>query len=306
MFCMDKRRREASTLLLALSIASDAHAGAHVVRQQVKWRARAVSEPSVMRQSGASAQDSAPAPSGVESGLGTPLQLRAQAGLIWRSLDFEQDIYGRMRSQDARAYVYRVDATAFPFFPIHPLGAHLGLVAGYEAAFAGNVRDVHFGFEYPVNLCEWFAGVRARGLVRGHTLGFDLTLGQLSAGLDDEGNRAGTPDFRYTQVRSGLDFSFQLVRLWVTAAAGFRVPLGYGQVGGAEWFPRIGGYGLDATLAGGYRIAHGVSAGVSASLRRFLLEMNPSPEDPRAGFAEVAGGAIDVYVGAYAGLSFEL
>jgi hypothetical protein len=296
-------------LLLVLTVAAEGHAGARVVRRQVKPRGVASARVPV---AASPSPDAVPQAAATEapwlgaSGLSTPLQLRLQAGVVWRSLDFEQDIYGRMRSQNAGAYVYRVDATAFPFFLLDPVGAYLGLVAGYEGAFAGAVQDANFDFQYPVNLSEWFAGLRARGVLREHTLGFELTLGQLTAGLDDRDDRAGTPDFRYTQVRTGLDVTFELERVRASAAAGFRLPLSYGEIGEADWFPRIGGYGLDLTLNGSYRIAHGISAEVSACLRRFLLEMNPAPEDPRAGLAEVAGGAIDVYLGAYAGFSFQL
>ena len=41
---------------------------------------------------------------------------------------------------------------------------------------------------------------------------------------------------------------------------------------------------------------------VAEVLRRYVLEMNSEPEDASSGIAEVAGGAVDAYLGAYLGV----
>jgi hypothetical protein len=110
----------------------------------------------------------------------------------------------------------------------------------------------------------------------------------------------------YTLLRSALDFRLDLGRLRAVGSAGFRLPLGYGQISQAEWFPRLGGYGFEASGGLEYPLSRGVSLELMGDLRRYLLEMNSEPEDALGGVAEVAGGAVDLYLGGYFGMSFRL
>ncbi len=319
-----KLRMTLSTLCCgaALLLAVDAQAGARIVQQKLlerKAEARRTFAPE-------SAPESAPlattradsdlasmsdplsdADLAVLGGAVTGISLRTQVGLVRRSLDFSQDVYDRLRKLQTNLYVYRLDAAVYPSsFRLASLGGRVGLIAGYEGAFSGSVRDADFGADFTASHSELFGGLRARHVLRGHVMGFDLTLGRLQSGLDDLNSAAGTPDVSYGEVRSALDFTLNLGRVRATAAAGFRVPLGYGEISQREWFPRVGGYGIDASLGAGYLVSHGVSVDVAASLRRFVLEMNSQPEDGGEGIAEVAGGAVDSYLGAYVGMSFAL
>jgi len=236
----------------------------------------------------------------------TGVELRIQSGIVQRSLEFTQDVYHRMRTLNASAYVYRLDAAVYPSFRSLPLGGHVGLIASYEGTLGGRVDDTDFRLRYPISHSELFGGIRLRRPVYQHELGFDLTVGRLKSGLDDGNDVAGVPDITYSEIRTSIDYTLHFGRINATVAAGFRVPFGYGDIGNADWFPRLGGYGLEAALKGSYLVAAGISVEASATLRRYTLEMNSQPEDAGSGRAEVAGGAIDSYLGGYVGVNFVL
>jgi hypothetical protein len=239
-----------------------------------------------------------------DSGGGAVVVLRARGGLVRRTLNFSDDLYRRLRAQSANIWVYQVDGALYPFE--RPIGERLGLIASFEGVFSGNVRDADFGNNFPVVFQEVFGGLRARHPLGRHEIGFDLTFGRMLAGLEDANGAARIPDMDYTVLRSALDFSIDLGRLKAVGSAGFRLPFAYGEVSDDEWFPRVGGYGLEAAAGAHYPVSKKVSLELSAGLRRYLLEMNSEPQDAIDGVAEVAGGAVDLYLSAYIGMSFKL
>ncbi len=230
--------------------------------------------------------------------------ISGRAGVVHRSLDFSDDIYNRLRKQETNIWVYQLQGELYPFD--RPISDHLGVIARYEGTLSGNVRDDDFGGNFSVVYHEIFGGVRARYPVDGHLIGFDLTFGQMKAGLEDPNNRSNMPDISYTMLRSALDVSLDLGQVRATAAAGFRLPLGYGEVSEDEWFPRVGGYGVEASAGLEYPLSKSVSIDLTGSLRRYLLEMNPTPEDAFDGRSEVAGGAVDLFTAAYLGVTVRL
>jgi hypothetical protein len=230
--------------------------------------------------------------------------ISTRAGLVHRSFDFSDDIYDRLRKQNANIWVYQLQAEVFPFE--QPVAERLGVVARYEGVFSGNVRDSDFGGNFPVVHSELFAGLRARYPLGGNQVGFDLTFGRMRSGLDDPQHQAKIPEVTYTLLRTSLDVSLDLGRVRVVGVAGFRLPLGYGEISRDEWFPRVGGYGVEVSGGLEYPMSKAVSLELSASLRRYLLEMNSEPEDAITGVSEVAGGAVDLYTAGYFGMNFRL
>jgi len=204
----------------------------------------------------------------------------ARAGMVHRTLDFSDDIYDRLRKQDANIWVYQLQGELYPFDA--PIGDKLGVIARYEGSFSGNVRDADFGGNFSVIYRELFAGLRARYPLGANTVGFDLTVGNLRAGLDDPSHRSNMPEVSYTQLRSALDFDLALGPVHAIVAAGFRLPLGYGEIKEKDWFPRVGGYGVEATGTLEYALGKSVSLDLTGSLRRYLLEMNSTPADAMA------------------------
>lgn len=236
--------------------------------------------------------------------LDTTTYLRAQAGVVARSLVFSQDLYNRLRELHANAYVSRIEAVVYPPFRSQRLRGRLGFVALYEASVGGKVRDSDFDQSYSVTHSEIAGGIRARHAFERYLLSFDFMLDRLNSGLAGQSASSGVPTVTYHNLRAGLASDFSLGGSRARVATGFRVPLSYGEVSSRDWFPRVSGYGLDMTLAVSYPLSQSVSFEFGGSVRRFVLEMNPEPEDASDGFSEVAGGAIDSYLGAHVGLRF--
>jgi hypothetical protein len=232
------------------------------------------------------------------------VRLRARGGFVRRNVDFSDDIYDRLRKQGTNIWVYQVQGELYPFDK--PIGQHLGLIASYEGTLSGSVHDTDFDVTYPVEFQEFFAGVRARQPLGQHAVGFDLTFGRMNSGLDDVDGAANIPDLNYTLMRASLDFTLDFNKVQATASAGFRLPLGFGQASEADWFPRIGGYGFEASAGVQYPLSKRLTLEGLGSMRRYLLEMNSEPEDAVGGIAEVAGGAVDLYLSAYFGVAFTL
>jgi hypothetical protein len=235
---------------------------------------------------------------------GVFLRLRVRGGYVRRNFDFSDDIYDRLRKQGTNIWVYQAQGELYPFDK--PIGQHLGLIASYEGTLSGSVHDVDFDVTYPVQFQEFYAGIRARQPLGQHLVGFDLTFGRMNSGLDDGNGAAKIPDMNYTLMRASLDFALDLGKLQATGSAGFRLPLGFGEASETDWFPRIGGYGLEASLGAQYPLSRRWSIEALGSMRRYLLEMNSEPQDAVTGTSEVAGGAVDLYLSAYFGVAFTL
>jgi hypothetical protein len=250
------------------------------------------------------AEDDAAATNDMLSGDGMLVRLRGRGGYVRRNFDFSDDIYNMLRKQGTNIWVYQAQVEFYPFE--RPIGQRLGLILSYEGTLSGNVRDTDFDVTYPVLYSEFFGGVRARHPLGLHEVGFDLTFGRMSSGLEDTDGAAQIPDLAYTLLRAALDFRVDFGSVNATGSAGFRLPLGFGEASETRWFPRMGGYGFEASLGAEYPISKRLSLEALGSLRRYLLEMNSEPEDAISGASRVAGGAVDLYLAAYFGVSFTL
>lgn len=227
------------------------------------------------------------------------------AGLVRRDLDYTGDIYGRQRTPRTNAWVYRIDAAFYPF--ARPVKDRIALVAGYESAFSGKVRDNDVGADFSVNLSELFGGVRLRQPLGKHEVGVSGTVGVMSAGLDDPDGASRVPEFSYTVLSPTIDLGLDFGAVGVRTALGYRKTFGdFGQVSDTRWFPRMTGYGMDGKLELQYRYSEEVAFELSGTMRRYVLEMNSVPQDAIDGTSEVAGGAIDRYLGAYFGINLTL
>jgi hypothetical protein len=231
--------------------------------------------------------------------------LGLNAGFVRRTLGYSDDIYGRLRAPNANSWVYRLEAAVYPF--ARPVKNRIGLIAGYESEFSGVVRDNAAGTDFGVTFAEVFGGVRLRQPLGKHEVSLEGTFGSLQAGLDDPDGTSGVPQFDYTSLRAALNVGLHFGDVALRGAVGYRLPIGgYGQASDADWFPRMEGYGMEGSLGLEYRFTKEVAFDVAGSMRRFLLQMNSQPADALAGQAEVAGGAVDLYLGGYFGLNITL
>lgn len=244
---------------------------------------------------------------------GALFRLAVRGGAVRRSLRFEDDIYERLRTYDVNMGVYQVEGIVYPF--TRPVGERLGIIASFESGVSGAVTDVDQNLEFDADFYEFFVGLRARYPVDEHEVGFDLTYGQMHAGLIDPEGRSKVPSTDYSVVRTSLHGALDLGAVRGTLSAGFRLPLAYGQLKEDRWFPRVSGYGVEASAGVHYALTSSIVLELTGTLRRFVLEMNSEPEDAevgcdaREGFStcsEVAGGAVDRYIAGYMGISYRL
>jgi hypothetical protein len=152
-----------------------------------------------------------------------------------------------------------------------------------------------------------YGGIKVRQPLGAHEIAFEGTIGSLQSGLDDPEGASGVPEIDYTSLRAALDAGLHFGRLSLSGALGYRFPIGgFGEMSEAEWFPRMEAYGFEANVGLQYRISPEVSFDVSGSMRRYVMNMNSQPSDAEGGEAEVAGGAVDLYLGGYFGLAITL
>jgi hypothetical protein len=234
----------------------------------------------------------------------TWLRARIGGGWVGHSLSYQQDIYNRLRTEEANVYVYRVDGEIYPFRKA--LGEHLGIVASIESALSGTVDDADSGETYDVDYQDLNVGLRGRHAIGQHNVGFQLTYGHMISGLVPDAETTFTPDLRYRNLRAALDVVLDLGKLQGLGLVGFRAPIGFGELGEELWFPRVAGYGIEGALGLSYPITKGIALDLTGTVRRYVLEMNAQPEDAVDGVSEVAAGAIDNYLGLYLGVTAAL
>lgn len=228
-----------------------------------------------------------------------------KAGIVRRTLAYVDDLYGRLRAPSVNTWVYQLNAAVYPF--AKPVKNRIGLIASYESVISGVVRDDAAGTDFPVTFSELFGGVRLRQPFGVHEVALQAGVGTMTAGLDDPQGISGIPEFDYTLLRSSVDVGLHFGPVSLRGAVGYRLALGeYGEVSEPEWFPRMESYGVEGMLGAQYRISKEVAFDVSGSMRRFVLTMNSRPEDATGGVAEVAGGAVDLYLSGYFGLNITL
>lgn len=231
------------------------------------------------------------------------VKLGVHAGFVARSLSYEQDLYQRLRSQDTGAGVYRLDVAAYVF--ARSVRQYFALIGSYEGAMFGDVQDAELDTTFGVRYSELQGGLRARYPLGNNEIGAQLTFGSMLAGLDDN-DQADVPDYNYTFARVAADGTWRFGKLGATALLGVRLPTSYGEVGTEQWFPRVGGYGLEGSLGLEYKFSNMISVDASGSLRRYVLDMDSRPQDAQLGISEVAAGAVDLYLSGYIGVTFSL
>jgi hypothetical protein len=225
-------------------------------------------------------------------------------GYVRREFDFREDIYDRLRTLSSNSWVYRAEGEVFPF--PGSIGERIGFVGSYEGKLAGKVDDLDYQLEFPVLHSELFVGVRTRFPLAGNDLAVDLGVGWMEAGLEDAADVASMPDVQYTFLRALVDYDLNVGPLDVSLAIGLRLPFGFGEVSETRWFPRVGGYGLEAGVDVGYALSPRWSLEAAGSLRRYVLNMNSEPEDALTGASQVAAGAVDLFESLYLGVRVSL
>ena len=208
---------------------------------------------------------------------------------FWRRLRFNDDF--RLVT---RAYDLVADAIGGEL-AVRPVAAlpRLEVTATAQLAIAVKGSRTRDGTAYATSASEWAAGL-GYALTTGATrVTARAGYGEQRLHVDDDPAPGPelVPDVTYRYARLALEGERRVAPRWrVTAAAGGRYLLDTGDLAGADFFPRITGYGVDGALGGAYQRGR-FTLFARAEVRHYFFAMNPEVGD-----AMIVGGAVDTFL----------
>ncbi|HEY2730711.1 MAG TPA: hypothetical protein VGK52_12290 [Polyangia bacterium] len=258
-----------------------------------------------------------------------------------RSLSYNQDLFGTLRQYKlALGPAATVTLLVFPgAFAVGGVAANIGIEANIEQAF-GVTSTVPMsttfqnGATFGTIVHDYYIGGRFRFvLAGGHELAVTAGGGEHAfsfrdgSGPNDIRANLNIPDTIYRYIRGGVVGRFELpsgVTLGLGGAYRYILnkagqistgpvynPDGSVQIQGFFPYLAVAGIDVDATL--GYHITPSIEARVGVNLRRYFYAMNSSPTQCAMGcdflpsgaqVNQVAGGAIDQYIGFNIGAAY--
>ena len=241
------------------------------------------------------------------------VELGGQAGLLYRQLRYNDDLFGFLRDyelQHAKAFGGYVElfplARALPESVVGRLGVELRHTQ--MLPFDSTRSD---GAEFLTRSHEFIVGVRLRVLrneLRERGFGVSVGLGYaqqrfaiLSAiAMANTDNRASVPSVFYRAVRLHASGRVPLeAGFFLTGHLGLRIIADAGDIDADVWFPRARRAGIEAGLHLGYVLGRGVELLAGFESRRYFYNLRPEPGD-----SFIAGGLLDRYVVADARIGF--
>jgi hypothetical protein len=176
--------------------------------------------------------------------------------------------------------------------------AHVGLEAGVQLMYP--IDSERQSQVFQTSSYAFGVGLHGRLPLDAHELGLTAGYGQHAVEIadSDDGFDPGVPSVSYGFARFALNARFALgdaIDLRLTG--GYRLLLGYGELGEDAWFQRSGGGGIEAEIALAYRLTGALSAQLGFGLWRYFLSLEPEPTDASVtDFARIAGGLSDQYL----------
>lgn len=245
------------------------------------------------------------------------LGLRVAFGGTTRDFSYKDALPG------LRGYCLGPQCDAFGLGPVVHLDAQWYPGAHFTDGFASNLgldlrglmmfgitsKQRTGGQEFTTNHRALGAGVRLRVPLDDHEVHFVVGYGSLAFELDASGGASpDVPGVSYGFVRLGAGGRVVIADpVSFLFAAAYLLPLAYGEIAEAQWFPHSGGGGVEGELLVGFALADWIDLNAGASFTRFFLAHDPDPADASVtALGRVAGGAIDQYVGARLGVALRL
>ncbi len=234
-------------------------------------------------------------------------RIMLRGGVMNRKFEYTDDLNGTLRPYELGAGPFaRLDLEWYPWASFaEGIGGNLGLVGGYQQAFALS-SETSDGGELDTSSNEWDAGLRWRIPLGEHELGLSARYGQHKFELDD-GDRNFIPSVNYSYVRPGLDARFAIGTTFLGLGVGYRVVLDSGEFAEAPWFPDQSVGAVDGRLEFGLALG-GLDLLLGAGIERYFYSLNPDPD--AVGVTDdgdaVAGGALDQYLYGYLGVGYRL
>ena len=235
--------------------------------------------------------------------------------LFGKYFSYAQPVTLNLRSYNAPlAFAPSFKAEFYPLaLGLKGLLAGLGIEGG--AAFSVGLRSRlpapagAVPLAYPTSILRIDAGLKWRiRPINGSELAIVALAGMrhhsFSVGAAEDGSRIdGLPGVAYTGLRLGVGGDLPLVKDRVLVTLQFQVlPMfSSGEIVSAAWFPRGGTFGIDAGLGLNVRVIGPLGFRVAGYLARYGITFQSDPAD-----TYVAAGAVDLYVGGFAGVRLEL
>lgn len=210
-----------------------------------------------------------------------------------------------------RTFTYRDDL--FMVLPTHeaPLSAAMFIRASwFPLAWAGVAGRFAYtdefesaamdGTRFPTSSSAWSVGPRVRRELAGLDLELQVDYGRHAFAIGDAPGRdnPGIPDASYDYVRAGSSARLPLGNRWTAGASlGYRHVLALGEV--QDMFPRAKAAAVDGQLILEARFGGHLHVELAAELERYFFALRPEPGD-----TNVAGGALDQYLGARVGVGY--
>jgi hypothetical protein len=220
------------------------------------------------------------------------LHIGIGAHIIDRRFFYEDDLFGALsRYRQPLAPHLGAELEFYPgaFVSSGPL-SWVGLTASIDfLAFVTAVAAD--GTRYPTSSLRLRLNLAGRipiadRLELGITFGYALTTYGITG---DAATRPNVPDVAYSALRPAASVGLKIVGpLWIKVGGGYHILLNTGQLGSAEYFPRVTGGGFDASAGVMVRLFRFVEIRAAYEYQRYWFSMNPEPGDPY-----VAGGALD-------------
>jgi hypothetical protein len=239
-----------------------------------------------------------------------------------RALDLEAGIRGFTRSlhyNDLRTNLRKYDLNVGPAIGVHVLLYPAGFfTSGVATAFGAELTADYalaVGSDLPNNggtfdteIHDFYGGARARVFVGGHELSVFGGGGEHAFKFKSTGTLVrgllNIPDTIYRYWRAGGDARLQVAPGFTLDVSGaFRGILNGGGDIKDHYFPGLGVAGIDAAAGIGYQVTPSVEVRVSVDLRRYFYAMHSIKSDLTNGY-QVAGGAVDQYIGGMLGAAY--
>ncbi len=230
-----------------------------------------------------------------------PVVLDAQLGVrvFGRNNWFTDDLFQRLRPYSVMG-VPSLSA-AVEFYPAalftSGVASWFGVVLAADFAPYLSSADAE-GRTYPTTVYGFTAGARARYTFWraevGLTVAYTRQEFSIDRGTVDQAPPEGIPNVAYESLRMSVSGRVQIIpRVAVMARGGYLALVGFGELGGENFFPRASGGGVEAGVGAALAIVGGLEARLDLDWRRYFLSMNPVVGDRL-----VAGGSADDFYSA--------
>lgn len=215
---------------------------------------------------------------------------------FYRRLRWNDDLDDVLRRYDLAANAVGVSVSA------RPLASAKGLFVGVDGELVVGVNGSRTddGMSYGTSASELSAALGYSVRIARADVAVSAAYGEQRFAIDDEAMvQELVPDVTYRWARGGLDAAVPMGKWTLLVRGGWRHLLGVGEL--EDWFPRQTGNGLDASVGAAIGLTRWLGAYARAEVRHYFFAMNPEPGDEN-----IAGGAVDTFLGGSIGLAVSI